>query len=108
MGYKTQKITVAGKSDFYIVMQVDVDGLDKVVIKGYSQTSERLRTKYSYGYCRRNRASTGDESVAGYPGKSSWPCSSTNKRLREWSIKVELRGRSVISPKIATGTTVYH
>lgn len=44
VGYKTQEIRVANKSDFAIVMQVDVDGLDKVVIQGYSNTSERLRT----------------------------------------------------------------
>jgi TonB-linked SusC/RagA family outer membrane protein len=97
VGYKTQAIPVANKSDFAIVMQVDVDGLDKVVIQGYGKTSDRLRTG--------NIATVTAQEIERQPimnpilalqGKVPGLIVQQTTGYASSPVKIELRGRSVI------------
>jgi len=99
IGYKAQTIKVGDKSNFSFVLDVTHDELDKVVIQAYGTTSQRLTTsdigKVTAEEIERQPVLN---PLLALQGKVAGLDVTQTSGYASAPVKVELRGRSMISP----------
>jgi len=99
VGYKTQKIKIAGRSDISAVLEVSNDELDKAVVQAYGTTSQRFTTgNIGVVTAEDIRKQPVTNPLLALEGRVAGLVITPQTGYESGPIKVEIRGRNGVNP----------